>query len=80
MCKPSVSHLKVFGCIGHVHIPDAKRTKLENKSKKCVLLGISDESKGYRLYGPVEGKIVVSKDVIFEENEYWDWDKSHMGR
>lgn len=48
--KPSVEHFRVFGCVAHVHIPDAKRTKLEDKSCKCVLLGMSDESKGYRLY------------------------------
>ncbi|XP_071705208.1 uncharacterized protein [Rutidosis leptorrhynchoides] len=30
--KPSVDYFRVFGCIGHVHVPDAKRNKLENKS------------------------------------------------
>jgi hypothetical protein len=40
-----------------------------------VYLGISDESKAYRLYDPVEKKIIVSRDVIFDESKGWDWDK-----
>jgi len=30
--KPSVKYFTVFGCISHVHVPDAKRTKLDDKS------------------------------------------------
>ena len=51
--KPTVEHFRVFGCVAHVHVPDSKRTKLNNKSLECVLLGFSDESKGYKLYDPV---------------------------
>jgi len=32
--KPSVKHLKVFGSICSEHIPDAKRSKLDDKSEK----------------------------------------------
>lgn len=75
--KPSVENVRVFGCVCHVHVPDVRRTKLEDKIFSCVLLGVSEESKGYRLYDPVGKKIVISKDVIFEENKHWDWDKSY---
>ena len=44
-----VSHLKVFGCIAYVHIPDELRTKLDPKAKKCIFIGYSLEQKGYRL-------------------------------
>nr|KYP50278.1 Retrovirus-related Pol polyprotein from transposon TNT 1-94 [Cajanus cajan] len=71
--KPSVEHFRVFGCVTHVHVPDARRTKLENKSCKCVLLGMSEESKGYRLYNPITRKIVISRDVVFEEDTQWNW-------
>ncbi|TXG65249.1 hypothetical protein EZV62_006524 [Acer yangbiense] len=66
--KPSVEHFRVFGCLAHVHVPDAKRTKLEDKSIACVLLGVSEESKAYRLYNPIAKKIITSRDVVFEEN------------
>lgn len=50
---------------------------MENKSFTYVLLGISDESKAYRLYDHVAKKIVISKDIVFEENRAWNWDKSY---
>lgn len=75
--KPTVEHFRVFGCIAHVHIPDARRIKLDDKSTKCVLFGVSAESKGYRLYNPIKGNIIVSRDVVFEENKKWDWNTSH---
>lgn len=75
--KPSVEHFRVWGCLSHVHVSDSKRIKLDAKSLKCILLGISEESKAYRLFDPVSQKIVVSRDVIFEEDKSWDWDDTH---
>jgi hypothetical protein len=71
--KPSVEYFRVFSCIGHVHIPNMKRTKLDSRSSNYVLLVVSEETKGYRMYNPITKKIVISRDVIFEENEVWDW-------
>lgn len=45
---------------------------LDDKSFQCVLLGVSEESKAYRLYRPASEKIVVSRDVVFEENICWN--------
>ena len=28
--KPSIAHLKVFGCVAYAHIPDSQRQKLDN--------------------------------------------------
>ena len=64
----------MFGCIGHVHIPSQIRIKLDARSHKCVLMGISSGSKAYRLYDPIQKKIVISRDVIFEEDQRWNWD------
>ena len=69
--KPEVEYFRVFGCIAYAHIPDQKRRKLDDKSKKCVFLGVSEESKAWRLYDPVTKKIVISKDVIFDEDKSW---------
>ena len=75
--KPSVEYFRIFGCVGHVHIPDVKRTKLDDKSVKCVLLGYSSESKAFRIYDPAKKKIHISRDVIFEEEKAWDWSSSN---
>lgn len=74
--KPSVAHFRVFGSVAHAHVPDARRTKLEDKSRTCVLLGVSEESKAYRLYDPILKKVVISRDVVFEEDNKWNWDDS----
>jgi hypothetical protein len=41
--KPNVSHLKVFGCIAYVNVPDEKRSKLNPKANKCIFIGYSLE-------------------------------------
>lgn len=78
--KPSVDLFRVFGSIAHVHVPVEKRTKLDNRSITCVLLGVSEESKGYRLFDPIAKRIVVSRDVVFEEEKQWDWDVSYKNQ
>ena len=73
--KPSVEHLRVWGCLAHAHVSNEKRGKLDDKSNTCVMFGFSKESKGYRLYNPTTKKIVVSRDVVFEETKGWNWDE-----
>ena len=75
--KPSVEHFRVFGGISHAHVPDNKRTKLDDKSLSCVLLGVSEESRAYKLYDPTSQRIIISRDVVFEEDKSWDWDKTY---
>lgn len=72
---PSVGHFKLFGCIAHAHIPKEKRKKLDDKSIKCVMFGVSEESKAYRLYNPVDNNIITSRDVVFDEDAEWEWTK-----
>lgn len=74
--KPTVDYFRVFGCLTHVHVPDQGRKKLDDKSITCVLIGVSKESKGYRLYNPATEKVVTSRDVVFEEDKGWNWESS----
>ena len=66
--KPNVHHLKIFGSLAYAHIPDALRNKLDDKAEKCIFVGYSERSKAYKLYNPETNKIVVSKDVKFDES------------
>lgn len=66
----------MFNCIGHVHIPDNKKQKLDDKSFRCVLLGLNEESKAYTLYDLVSKKFVISRDFVFEEDEKWNLGKT----
>jgi len=65
--KPNVLHFRVFGCIAYVHVPDEKRSKLNPKAQKCILIGYSLEQKGYRCFNPSTRKLQVSRDVVFDE-------------
>ncbi|XP_024039432.1 gibberellin-regulated protein 14-like [Citrus clementina] len=44
-------------------------TKLDAKSRRCIFLGYTDGVKGYRLWDPTAHKIVISRDVIFIEDQ-----------
>ena len=66
--KPDVSHFRVFGCPAFVHVPAARRDKLDFKSERLIFLGYSKESDAYRLFDPTTRRTTVSKDVIFDES------------
>jgi len=65
--KPSVAHLRIFGCLAYSQVPESKRKKPDGRGEKCIFLGYSEESKAYKLYNTLTKKLVVSKDVIFDE-------------
>ena len=71
--KPSVSHLRVFGSLVYIHVHDQQRSKLDEKSKRYVFIGYDASSKGYKLYNPFISKLVISRDVKFDEGKTWDW-------
>ena len=56
-----------------VNIPEVKRKKLDNHGEKYIFIGYSEESKAYKLYNPLTKKLVVSRDVVFNEAEAWSW-------
>ena len=71
--RPDVSHLRVFGCIAYAHIPDQRRSKLDDKSYPCIFIGYDQRSKAYKLYDPKAKKILISRDVKFNEEGIWNW-------
>lgn len=73
--KPSVQHLKIFGSICYVFVPEIKRDKLDQKADVCIFLGYSSVTKGYRAYNPITGKVTISRNVKFNEQATWNWEK-----
>ena len=47
--KPSLSHLRVFGCDAYVHVLKDKRVNLDGKYKICISIGYKDGLKGYNI-------------------------------
>jgi hypothetical protein len=71
--KPQLGHFKVFGCRANVRPAEPHLKKLDDRSIPMVYFGVEDGSKAHRLYNPRTKRIVVSRDVIFEEAVAWDW-------
>jgi transposase InsO family protein len=66
--KPiDLDNLRIFGCPAFVHISSEDRSKLDPKSKKCVFVGYSKGVKGFKLWDPVSKKMILSRDVVFDE-------------
>ena len=68
--KPDVDHIRVFGCMVYVHIPDEKRRKLDPKAVKGIFVGYPQGKKGYKIYIPESKKFVASRDVTFMEKSF----------
>jgi hypothetical protein len=65
--RPDVEHIRIFGCLTYSHVPSEKRTKLDPTTQQGILVGYSEVSKAYRIYIPSQRRVVVSRDVRFEE-------------
>nr|KYP46330.1 Retrovirus-related Pol polyprotein from transposon TNT 1-94 [Cajanus cajan] len=65
--KPSIRHLRIFGCIAYAHVPDQLRKKLDDKGEKCIFIGYNTNSKAYKLYNPVDNKsaIALCRNPVF---------------
>ena len=54
-------------------MPDERRTKLDDKSESFIFIGDDNNSKSYKLYNSNNGKIVINRDVIFDEEGKLEW-------
>ena len=43
-----------------------------------VHLGTEPGSKAYRMYDPQMQRVVVSRDVIFDEAKVWNWRQNNL--
>ena len=75
--KPGVHHLRVFGSRVFVHIPQEHRSKLSSKSFRGVFVGYAPEQRGYRIWKGGRTEVIVSRDVIFMEDEIASKNQSH---
>ncbi|XP_076918426.1 uncharacterized protein LOC143578844 [Bidens hawaiensis] len=67
--KPIIEHVRVFGCMAYAKIDNVHLKKLDDRSRQLVYLGSETGSKAYRLFDSNTRKIVVSRDVVFDENK-----------
>jgi transposase InsO family protein len=65
--KPDLSHIRIFGCKAFAFVPKEKRTKFDDHATETVLVGYSEQSKGYRLLQTATNRIIISRSVTFDE-------------
>ncbi|EJD38936.1 hypothetical protein AURDEDRAFT_71766 [Auricularia subglabra TFB-10046 SS5] len=66
---PSLAHLRKFGSRMWVHRPKELRTKLNERSVQHMFTGFTEESRAYRYYKVGARQILMSRSVIFEDNQ-----------
>lgn len=53
-----------------------ERHKLEEKSIKCIFIGYCSQTKAYRVYNPSTGKVIISRNTRFNDEDSWKWEDS----
>ena len=66
--KPDVTNLKTFGCVAY-RIVETARGKLQDRSKKLVFVGYSENSSGYLLLDTKTHNVTIAskQSVVFNE-------------
>jgi hypothetical protein len=65
--KPTVHHLRTFGCIVYVRNMTPHLKKLEDRGRKMIFVGYESGSKAYHAYDPITKRVHVTRDVVFDE-------------
>jgi hypothetical protein len=68
--EPDYSFLRTFGCACWPNLRPYNNHKLRFRSKRCVFLGYSNSHKGFKCLEPSEGRVYISRDVVFDETVY----------
>jgi len=68
--KPDVAHLRVWGSRAFVHVQRDQRTKTQSHTKECVFIGYPEDHKAWRFYDPITRKVIISRDVVWDENKF----------
>ena len=63
-------------CMLYTHVLEVKKDKFDQKAKTRIFLGNGSNTKGYRIYSLKNEKIIVCKDVKFDEFTNKNW-KTH---
>ncbi|GFT82710.1 retrovirus-related Pol polyprotein from transposon TNT 1-94 [Trichonephila clavipes] len=66
--KPTVSHLKVFGCHFYVGTPKQLRKELDLRTKHGIMLGYACSTRGYRIW-LLDKKLIETCNVLFDESK-----------
>ena len=78
--KPSLAHIRPFGCPAYVLVPPKlRKAKFNSRTRRCLLIGyVHDTQKMWRLWDPSRKLIFNSSNVHFAESEISHIGKNHV--
>jgi transposase InsO family protein len=66
--KPTIEHLRVFGCTAFYVQPSQQQgSKLNSVGIKAVMVGYDLAFKSYRLWDPAAHRVIITPNVVFDE-------------
>ena len=72
--KPNVKHFRAFACVAYALMPDHEKNQDVSKIRQNAFC----HKGGYRLYDQKRNRIVVRRDVVFNEADFDS--KQHVER
>lgn len=79
--RPDLSKLRTWGCLVHMHIPDAARQrkeKLSSRRQLCLLLGYSSSTNGYKLINLRNGYVTTCRGGNMKAHEQFTVDSIYV--
>jgi transposase InsO family protein len=68
--KPTVKHLRVFGCAAYIHVQKDQRRALEAHTRKCVFVGYPPDRAGWMFWDSSTRQLIYSDSATFDEREF----------
>jgi hypothetical protein len=71
--KPSLSHLRIFGCKAYAHLHQQQRSsrKFAPRARQCILLGqVEGSTSIYKLFDVNKKTVLNSWSVVFDEHTF----------
>ena len=65
--KPNISYFHPFGCTCYMLNTKNYLNKFDSKAQKCIMLGYSERSRGYRVYNTETQIVEESISVRFDD-------------
>lgn len=67
---PTMSHLRILGCLAYAHNKNTKGDKFASRSRRCILISYPSGTKGWKLFDLEEETVFLSRDVEFQEDVF----------
>ncbi len=66
--QPDLSHVCIFGCKAHLHVPAQLCSKLQLRTREAIYVGPARDTSHHCLWIPLSKTVTESRDVTFLED------------